>query len=118
MARVYSDVNEGLGPGWYDYGPYITPPSYRFLSHLPEDVERLHIDWSEPDRYEIIRRVGGGKYSEVRSSYLITILASHLPSMETSGVRGDRHDKRGDMYHQSPQTRLKEEDQTRDQNPP
>ncbi|KAJ3485873.1 hypothetical protein NLI96_g4640 [Meripilus lineatus] len=65
MARVYSDVNEGLGPGWYDYGPYITPPSYRFLSHLPEDVERLHIDWSEPDRYEIIRRVGGGKYSEV-----------------------------------------------------
>lgn len=46
MARVYADVNEGLGPGWYDY-------------------ERLHIDWSEPDRYEIVRRVGGGKYSEV-----------------------------------------------------
>lgn len=29
MARVYSDVNEGLGPGWFDYGEGITFSYYR-----------------------------------------------------------------------------------------
>ncbi|KIY67148.1 Pkinase-domain-containing protein [Cylindrobasidium torrendii FP15055 ss-10] len=46
MARVYSDVNQRLGKAWYDY-------------------ENSKIEWSQPDRYEIVRRVGGGRYSEV-----------------------------------------------------
>ncbi|KAI0923667.1 hypothetical protein AcW1_006562 [Taiwanofungus camphoratus] len=46
MARVYANVNALLGPGWYDY-------------------ESLKIEWNVPDRYEIVRRIGGGKYSEV-----------------------------------------------------
>lgn len=46
MARVYADVNALSGPKWYDY-------------------DRMEIQWNEPSRYEIIRRVGGGKYSEV-----------------------------------------------------
>ncbi|OBZ73748.1 Casein kinase II subunit alpha [Grifola frondosa] len=46
MARVYSDVNARLGPSWYDY-------------------ESMRIDGNKPDRYEIVRRIGGGKYSEV-----------------------------------------------------
>jgi len=46
MARVYSDVNATLGRSWYDY-------------------EGFRIDWSTPERYEVVRRVGGGKYSEV-----------------------------------------------------
>ncbi|KAF9464996.1 kinase-like domain-containing protein [Collybia nuda] len=46
MARVYSDVNANLGPIWYDY-------------------DNFRIDWSPPERYEIVRRMGGGKYSEV-----------------------------------------------------
>jgi len=46
MARVYSGVNAIFGPSWYDY-------------------ENFRIDWSAPDRYEIVRRVGGGRYSEV-----------------------------------------------------
>ncbi|KAF8202742.1 hypothetical protein K438DRAFT_1758056 [Mycena galopus ATCC 62051] len=28
-------------------------------------THKLRIDWSEPDRYEIVRRLGGGRYSEV-----------------------------------------------------
>ncbi|KAJ7647268.1 kinase-like domain-containing protein [Roridomyces roridus] len=36
-----------LGKSWYDY-------------------ENFHIDWSQDtDRYEVVRRLGGGKYSEV-----------------------------------------------------
>ncbi|KAG6903039.1 hypothetical protein C0995_007472 [Termitomyces sp. Mi166 len=46
MARVYADVNASLGESWYDY-------------------DNFRVDWSPPERYEIVRRVGGGKYSEV-----------------------------------------------------
>ncbi|TFK54010.1 kinase-like protein [Heliocybe sulcata] len=46
MSRVYANVNAVLGRSWYEY-------------------ESLHIEWNGPDRYEIVRRVGGGKYSEV-----------------------------------------------------
>ncbi|KAH7925546.1 kinase-like protein [Leucogyrophana mollusca] len=46
MARTYSGVNAQLGRSWYDY-------------------ENFRIEWSSPERYEIVGRVGGGKYSEV-----------------------------------------------------
>ncbi|KAF8893840.1 kinase-like domain-containing protein [Infundibulicybe gibba] len=46
MARVYTNVNHTLGRSWYDY-------------------DNFHIEWSQPERYEIIGRLGGGKYSEV-----------------------------------------------------
>ncbi|KAJ7593633.1 kinase-like domain-containing protein [Mycena floridula] len=47
MARVYANVNETLGKDWYDYETSI-------------------IDWSaDADRYEIVDRINGGKYSEV-----------------------------------------------------
>jgi len=46
MARSYADVNASLGSSWHDY-------------------ENFDIEWSSPDRYEIIERIGGGRYSEV-----------------------------------------------------
>ncbi|KAF9222548.1 kinase-like protein [Gyrodon lividus] len=46
MARVHADVNTSLGRSWYDY-------------------ENFTIEWSSPERYEIIDRIGGGRYSEV-----------------------------------------------------
>lgn len=46
MARVYADVNASLGRSWYDY-------------------ENFTIEWSSPERYEIVDRIGGGRYSEV-----------------------------------------------------
>ncbi|OSD05406.1 kinase-like protein [Trametes coccinea BRFM310] len=46
QSRVYADVNARMGPGWFDY-------------------ENTKVDWNVPDRYEIVRRIGGGRYSEV-----------------------------------------------------
>ncbi|KAJ7153691.1 kinase-like domain-containing protein [Mycena filopes] len=46
MSRVYADVNAARGKSWYEYN-------------------KFRIEWSTPDRYEIVRRLGGGKYSEV-----------------------------------------------------
>ncbi|GFZ47482.1 Casein kinase II subunit alpha [Saitozyma sp. JCM 24511] len=49
VARVYADVNEKLGRGWYDY-------------------DNLVVQWGIQDNYEIVRKVGRGKYSEVFES--------------------------------------------------
>ncbi|KAJ7067365.1 kinase-like domain-containing protein [Mycena amicta] len=49
MSRVYADANAIRGKSWYEYN-------------------KFRIEWSSPDRYEIIRRLGGGKYSEVFES--------------------------------------------------
>ncbi|KAJ7627237.1 kinase-like protein [Roridomyces roridus] len=46
MSRVYADANALRGKPWYDYN-------------------KFRIEWSSPDRYEIVRRLGGGRYSEV-----------------------------------------------------
>ncbi|GAA5938702.1 casein kinase II subunit alpha/alpha' [Sporobolomyces koalae] len=46
VSRVYADVNAKLGLDWYDY-------------------ELLQIHWGHQDQYELLRKVGRGKYSEV-----------------------------------------------------
>nr|GAT49715.1 Pkinase-domain-containing protein [Mycena chlorophos] len=46
VSRVYADVNSKLGPSWYEY-------------------DNLQVQWGTQDHYEIVRKVGRGKYSEV-----------------------------------------------------
>lgn len=51
MSKVYADANAIRGKSWYEYN-------------------KFRIEWSSPDRYEIVRKLGGGKYSEVRPQVL------------------------------------------------
>ncbi|THH09866.1 hypothetical protein EW145_g1711 [Phellinidium pouzarii] len=46
VARVYENVNVEKGPAWYEY-------------------DNLQVQWGIQDHYEIVRKVGRGKYSEV-----------------------------------------------------
>ncbi|GAA6061198.1 hypothetical protein JCM10212_001519 [Sporobolomyces blumeae] len=46
ISRVYADANERLGPDWYEY-------------------DDLHVGWGPQEQYEVTRRLGRGKYSEV-----------------------------------------------------
>lgn len=46
VARVYHDANERFGRNWWDY-------------------DNLAVQWGTQDNYEILRKVGRGKYSEV-----------------------------------------------------
>jgi len=45
-ARTYADVNEHRPPEYWDY-------------------ENLTINWNNQDNYEVVRKIGRGKYSEV-----------------------------------------------------
>ncbi|GAA5833845.1 hypothetical protein JCM3766R1_002450 [Sporobolomyces carnicolor] len=49
-SRVYANANAQLGQEWYEY-------------------DSLEIGWGEQDQYEVIRKVGRGKYSEVFEGY-------------------------------------------------
>jgi hypothetical protein len=65
QARVYADVNEKLGRSWWDYGE---SPSTRTSHDAPPGAyasDNLVVQWGSQDNYEIVRKVGRGKYSEV-----------------------------------------------------
>lgn len=63
VARIYPDVNAKLGPSWHEYGEPAAIQSnvYNHL-FLPDN---LQVQWGSQDHYEIVRKVGRGKYSEV-----------------------------------------------------
>jgi casein kinase II subunit alpha len=88
VARIYADVNAKLGPSWHEYGELgaISQSCVCGLSFLPDN---LQVQWGSQDHYEIVRKVGRGKYSEVRF-FCINV----VPSLELlSGLRGDQHRK-------------------------
>lgn len=83
QARVYADVNEKFGRAWWDYGTWR---QRRSISSEPLDAiwalsgsdsyldryliqsrhsDNLAVAWGTQDSYEIVRKVGRGKYSEV-----------------------------------------------------
>ena len=65
VARIYPDVNAKLGPSWHEYGELAAIQSSvsSLLLFLPDN---LQVQWGSQDHYEIVRKVGRGKYSEVR----------------------------------------------------
>lgn len=74
VARVYADVNARLGPSWHEYGARLAFLSTAGLSPShPSD--NLQVQWGSQDHYEIVRKVGRGKYSEVCILYAPSDLA-------------------------------------------
>ncbi|CAD6893113.1 unnamed protein product [Tilletia controversa] len=60
VARVYKDVNEKFGRTWWDY-------------------DNLAVQWGMQDNYEILRKVGRGKYSEVFEGVAVGASDSGIP---------------------------------------
>jgi casein kinase II subunit alpha len=50
ISKVYAEINKKLGLEWYDYENWMMPNS-------------------SPDPYEIVDRIGSGKYSDVFTAY-------------------------------------------------
>ena len=68
VARIYPDVNAKLGPSWHEYGELAAiQSSVCSLLFLPDN---LQVQWGSQDHYEIVRKVGRGKYSEVRFFFI------------------------------------------------
>ena len=92
MARVYADVNARLGPSWYDYGQSSAPLLHAswLLERcvLTPPTESLSVDWNVPDRYEIVRRIGGGRYSEVRAALVCKHTPEAINFQRVLGLRG------------------------------
>lgn len=72
VARVYANANERFGRSWWDYGECQAAPGQRERAQLlthhpfsPAHTDNLSVQWGTQDNYEILRKVGRGKYSEV-----------------------------------------------------
>ena len=77
-------------------------------------ADNLTVTWGSQDHYEIVRKVGRGKYSEV---------CRHPPPqcrgkpdsraadrIIRSGIRGNKRQDRREVHNQSSQARQEEED--------
>lgn len=76
-------------------------------------IDNLQVQWGSQDHYEIVRKVGRGKYSEV--SFLVRDLR-FMQNMAI-GFRGYQRCQRREMHHQGAQTSQEKENQARNQDP-
>ena len=67
VARVYADVNARFGASWYEYGTIVTITLFPIFTAAVAD--NLQVQWGSQDHYEIVRKVGRGKYSEVSTAF-------------------------------------------------
>ena len=67
VARVYADVNARFGASWYEYGTIATITT--LLLFTAAFADNLQVQWGSQDHYEIVRKVGRGKYSEVSTTF-------------------------------------------------
>ncbi|KAK3181291.1 Casein kinase II subunit alpha' [Lecanicillium sp. MT-2017a] len=58
MARVYADVNQNMPRSYWDYD------SVNISAYFPKKAEPA-LCWGVLENYEVVRKIGRGKYSEV-----------------------------------------------------
>ena len=59
LHRVYADVNVNRPRDYWDY-------------------EALTVNWGDQEDYEVIRKIGRGKYSEVRKQMMVVVARDFL----------------------------------------
>ncbi len=77
VARVYADFNEKMPKKYWDYGMFLIIYKYPLIfssSIINFELENVNIRWGRQESYEIIRKIGRGKYSEVFEGMDITTL--------------------------------------------
>ena len=113
VARVYCDVNNRLGSSWYEYGTISQSLAVVVSLHFTVvSKDNLQVQWGSQDHYEIVRKVGRGKYSEV-SQILVTW---QMLLKYSVGLRGCKRRHGGEVHYQSFEARQEEENKTRNQN--
>ncbi len=76
VARVYADVNAKLGPSWHEYG-VTSLLSHTIVADSFHSSDNLQVQWGSQDHYEIVRKVGRGKYSEVYRPHFMSDKSPH-----------------------------------------
>jgi len=72
ISRVYADANESFGRQWWDYGKQITQALGHTLdsSSCCGGLDTLVVSWGSQEGYEVVKKVGRGKYSEVSNTQI------------------------------------------------
>lgn len=107
VARVYADVNARFGASWYEYGTIATITLFPIFTAAFAD--NLQVQWGSQDHYEIVRKVGRGKYSEVSATFRL----GKVTEKGRSGVRRNKRGHRGEVYYQGVEASQEEENKAR-----